>query len=136
MSTPALRIRLFGSLELACGDRLLPALPSAKARSLLAYLILHHGQLTSRDRLAGMFWPNRPDARARRAGVPVVFLEHGFFDRWTYSQADHEGILHWASWRRRLREPAPPEGAERLARFYPDGLVPVPLERAGEIKIG
>jgi len=55
-------------------------------------------------------------AEAERLHVPVIRLEHGFFDRRLYSQADHEGILHWASWRRLLRQPAPADGAARLAR--------------------
>lgn len=59
---------------------------------------------------------------ARQAGIPVLRIEHGFWDRRAYTQADHAGILHWASWADRLDQPAPSEGAERLARFYPDGL--------------
>jgi len=58
-------------------------------------------------------------AVARKIGVPVIRLEHGFFNRRLYSQADHEGILHWASWRKLLRQPAPPEGAARFALHYP-----------------
>jgi DNA-binding SARP family transcriptional activator/predicted ATPase len=67
MSTPTLCIRLFGPLELAWGDETLAVPSSLKARSLLAYLVLHHDCPISRDRLAGIFWPERPDTRARRA---------------------------------------------------------------------
>jgi DNA-binding SARP family transcriptional activator len=67
MSTPALRIHLFGLLELVLDGESLLVPSSPKARSLLAYLILHHDRPISRDRLTGLFWPERPDARARRA---------------------------------------------------------------------
>ncbi|HEY76368.1 MAG TPA: tetratricopeptide repeat protein [Thermoflexia bacterium] len=33
----------------------------------MAYLFLHHNRPLPRDRLAGTFWPGRPDAAARRA---------------------------------------------------------------------
>ena len=67
MTTQTLHIRLFGLLELTCGNRLLPLPSSTRTRSLLAYLIYHHDRPIPRDRLAGLFWPERPDARARRA---------------------------------------------------------------------
>lgn len=67
MSSPTLRIRLFGSLELVWSDEALSAPSSPKACSVLAYLILHHNLPIPRDRLTGIFWPERPDARARRA---------------------------------------------------------------------
>ncbi len=72
----ALCIRLFGSLELVIDQRLqkepvdekLVLCPSSpQAQSSLAYLILHHDQPIRRDRLTGIFWPERSDARARRA---------------------------------------------------------------------
>jgi DNA-binding SARP family transcriptional activator/tetratricopeptide (TPR) repeat protein len=67
MNTPTLCIRLFGPLELAWGDESCAAPSSPKARSLLAYLILHRGRAVPRDRMAGIFWPERSDVRARRA---------------------------------------------------------------------
>ena len=61
-----LQIHLFGPLELTQnGASLLPSTP--KARALLAYLILHHNRPIPRDRLIGLFWPERSDVRARRA---------------------------------------------------------------------
>jgi hypothetical protein len=48
-------------------------------------------------------WVNYATAQ----GVPFIRIEHGFYDRRQYTQADHEGFLHWASWRRNLTEPAP-----------------------------
>jgi len=71
-----------------------------------------------------------------RFGVTTIRLEHGFFGRKRYSQADHEGILHWASWRHDLRGPAPAEGAEKLAQFYPQGLTPMQRRRGYILVVG
>ena len=59
---------------------------------------------------------------ARRNQVPMLILELGFFDRKRHWQCDTKGILHWANWLSELRHPAPPEGAERLARVWPHEL--------------
>lgn len=82
MNAFSLRIRLFGPFELTSGDEkaqpgpgrdqtaddVLPALPCAsKARSLLAYLIVNHDHALARETLAGLFWPERANQRARRA---------------------------------------------------------------------
>ncbi len=76
MAELTLCIRLFGSLELAldrqsqeasADEKIVLSPSSPQARSLLAYLILHHGRLIPRDRLTGILWPERSDARARRA---------------------------------------------------------------------
>jgi DNA-binding SARP family transcriptional activator len=84
MGALSLHIRLFGLLELALGDEPPepgltqdrveaqgdggPAPPSSPtARALLSYLILHRRRRIPRDRLLGLYWPDRPNARARRA---------------------------------------------------------------------
>ena len=84
MGTYRLHIRLFGTLELAPGDktpqpnsgrdrtqardtRLASAPASCRAQSLLAYLILHQDRAAPRDRLVGILWPERGTPRARRA---------------------------------------------------------------------
>jgi hypothetical protein len=60
---------------------------------------------------------------ARKTGIPCLYVEHGFYGRREYSQVDHEGILHWSSWARRIgMEDAPAEGYERLREQYPDGI--------------
>jgi DNA-binding SARP family transcriptional activator/Tfp pilus assembly protein PilF len=61
-----LQLYTFGELRIELDGYPL-RLPSQKARDLLAYLILHHDRALSRDLLAGVFWPDRPDSRARRA---------------------------------------------------------------------
>ncbi|RLC91183.1 MAG: hypothetical protein DRI77_14115, partial [Chloroflexi bacterium] len=67
MAILALRIWLFGQFELGWGDAPLPVPQSSAARSLLAYLVVHHDRAIPRDRLTGIFWPERPDPSARRA---------------------------------------------------------------------
>jgi DNA-binding SARP family transcriptional activator len=65
MQTPMLRIRLFGALELRAGDRLLPAMTSARAEGLLAYLLLHRHLPQSRQHLAFTLWPDSSESQAR-----------------------------------------------------------------------
>lgn len=61
-----LRIHLFGGFLLEQGGRLLPPIASRVGRSLLAYLVMHRGRPHQRDYLAGSFWPELSEGRARR----------------------------------------------------------------------
>ena len=64
----SLEVHLLGQLKLrgSHGERLpLPA--TLKARALLAYLILHRERPHPRERLAGLFWGDRPEQKARRS---------------------------------------------------------------------
>lgn len=72
---------------------------------------------------------------ARRLGARTLLMEMGFWQRNKYTQIDHRGTQHRASWAQKLRTPAPPEGAERLAKFYPDGIKPVRARKGGYILI-
>ena len=65
MQTPVLSIRLFGALDLRYGDRLLSPLASARAETLLAYLVLHRDTPQSRQHLAFVLWPDSSEAQAR-----------------------------------------------------------------------
>ncbi|HEX6050422.1 MAG TPA: AAA family ATPase, partial [Gemmatimonadaceae bacterium] len=60
-----LSIRLFGSFELRAGDTLLPGLGSARAESLLAYLVLHGGAPQPRQHVAFRLWPDSSESQAR-----------------------------------------------------------------------
>jgi DNA-binding SARP family transcriptional activator len=60
-----LRIRLFGELSLRLGEVALPALESARAESLLAYLLLHRDAPQPRQRLAFLLWPDSTEPQAR-----------------------------------------------------------------------
>lgn len=64
MST--LRIRLLGGFSLEHEGVVLPPLATRTARSLLALLVIQRDLPHSRDLLAGTFWPDLPEARARR----------------------------------------------------------------------
>lgn len=58
-TVPLLRLRLFGSMEVAVGERDLTRtfLEHNRARLLLALLALHRGRELTRERLAEMLWP-------------------------------------------------------------------------------
>jgi DNA-binding SARP family transcriptional activator len=58
------RIRLFGELDVRL-DGTPVALDSARARSLLAYLVLRDGEPQSRQRLAFLLWPDSSEGQAR-----------------------------------------------------------------------
>ncbi len=65
-SDAELEVRLFGSLEVwLCGDRLMP-FATRKAESVFAYLVVHAPRAVPRDQIAGLFWPEAPDLRARK----------------------------------------------------------------------
>jgi DNA-binding SARP family transcriptional activator/tetratricopeptide (TPR) repeat protein len=60
-----LRARLLGGLDLRIGDRRLPELDSARAESLLAYLLLHREAPQQRQHLAFTLWPDSTEPQAR-----------------------------------------------------------------------
>ena len=64
MATP-LVIRLFGELDLRLGETSLPRLESARAESLLAYLLLHREAAQPRQRIAFLLWPDSTEAQAQ-----------------------------------------------------------------------
>ncbi len=65
MEGPTLRIRLFGGLDLSWGETSLPPLESARAESLLAYLLLHRDVPQPRQHLAFLLWPDSTEPQAR-----------------------------------------------------------------------
>jgi DNA-binding SARP family transcriptional activator len=65
MGSPILRIRLFGGLDLRHDGTPLPPLESARAASLLAYLLLHRAAPQPRQRLAFLLWPDSTESQAR-----------------------------------------------------------------------
>ena len=66
-SVAMLKLSFFGPLEMRHGEDALPKPPTQKSQSLLAYLVLHRDQPQSRDRLADLFWGERPERKARRS---------------------------------------------------------------------
>ena len=65
MGAPTLRIRLLGELDLRYGGVPLPPLESARAGSLLAYLLLHRAAPQPRQHLAFLLWPDSTESQAR-----------------------------------------------------------------------
>src|SRR5215217_5350893 len=65
MPEQALRVRLLGGLDLRLGDQRLPPLDSARAESLLTYLLLHRDAPQPRQRLAFVLWPDSTERQAR-----------------------------------------------------------------------
>ncbi len=64
---PALRLSLLGPLDIRYGGQQLPKPPTQKSQSLFAYLALHRQRPHPREHLAGMFWGDRPERKARRS---------------------------------------------------------------------
>src|SRR5260221_10635381 len=65
MGAPPLRIRLLGELDLRSDGVPLPPLESARAGSLLAYLLLHRAAPQPRQHLAFLLWPDSTEPQAR-----------------------------------------------------------------------
>ena len=65
MEPSILRIALLGEMSLQLGEAALPPLESARAESLLAYLVLHRAAPQPRQRLAFMLWPDSTEGQAR-----------------------------------------------------------------------
>ena len=62
---PVVQVRLLGQLELRVDGTTWPPLESARAESLLAYLLLHRDAPQSRQRLAFALWPDSTESQAR-----------------------------------------------------------------------
>ncbi|MGH3443617.1 MAG: BTAD domain-containing putative transcriptional regulator [Nitriliruptorales bacterium] len=61
-----LRVHLFGGFGVERGADPLPPIPSRAGRTLFSYLIVHRHRAHARDELAGIFWPELSESRARR----------------------------------------------------------------------
>lgn len=61
-----IEIRFLGGFEVRRGGLPIEGFESKKVRALLAYLLLNRGQGISRDRLAGLLWPEENDDSSRQ----------------------------------------------------------------------
>lgn len=61
-----LTVRCLGGFEVRLGERLVTGFESNKVRALFVYLVTQQSRTFSRDHLATLLWPDRPDAAARR----------------------------------------------------------------------
>ncbi|MGF1596236.1 MAG: AAA family ATPase [Acidimicrobiales bacterium] len=66
MGEPNIRVRVLGGLSFETDDGPLPPISSRAASVLLAYLILNRDRAVTRDLLAGRFWSDQADDKARR----------------------------------------------------------------------
>lgn len=82
------RFELFFQENATSESRPLPKPATAKAQSLLVYLVLHRDRPQSRERLVGMFWGDRPDKRARRSLATALWQIRRCFPIKSYIQAD------------------------------------------------
>jgi oligopeptide transport system substrate-binding protein len=64
---PTLEVYQLGTLEMRCDGQPLSKPPTLKSQSLFAYLVLHRQQPQPRERLAGLFWGERTERKARRS---------------------------------------------------------------------
>jgi DNA-binding SARP family transcriptional activator len=62
---PGLCVRLLGGLDVRLGDDPVPPLDSARAESLLAFLLLHRDAPRARERIAFLLWPDSTASQAR-----------------------------------------------------------------------
>jgi len=67
MSEKQLRVYLFGVMSLAVGEQAMPLPNTSASRRLLAYLLLRKDRSHARSTLAGIFWAELPEARARKS---------------------------------------------------------------------
>jgi len=89
---PTLRIQLLGGLAFSWDERPLPPISGAAARSLFAYLAIHRDRPHTRDLLAGTFWPDLPDAGARRRLTQALWQIRRAFDPQPVLQAEGDTI--------------------------------------------
>lgn len=86
LNHPALKVALMGQF-LAELDGVTLDLPSRVAQSMFAYLALNAGKSVRREKLAGVFWPDLPEANARNQ------LRHTVWRiRKAISQLGHNGL--------------------------------------------
>ena len=65
LGPPVLEIRILGNVDVRSGESQLAPLESARAVSLLGYLLVHRGVALPRERLAFLLWPDSTEAQAR-----------------------------------------------------------------------
>jgi len=59
------RIELFGSLQITCGEQNIARINTNRLRSLVAFLVLHIDSAQTREQLAFRLWPESSESQAR-----------------------------------------------------------------------
>lgn len=100
----SLRIFLFGNVHLLAGDAAVPAFPTRKAKALFGFLVLSPNRLFTRETLAGSFWPDASEERARRSLHTELWRIRQTFkqgdldpDRFLVSRGEGVGFNHASS---------------------------------------
>jgi len=62
-----LEVRLLGGLHLTLGQKAIARLGTQKTQALFAYLVMHSGQMLSREQMASLLWGDFPEERARHS---------------------------------------------------------------------
>jgi DNA-binding SARP family transcriptional activator len=62
---PTLCVRLLGGFDMRLGEVPVPPLDSARAESLLAFLLLHRDAPRARERIAFLLWPDSTESQAQ-----------------------------------------------------------------------
>ena len=62
---PTVEFHFLGPLDIRRGGQPLPQPATLKSQSMLAYLVLHRDRPQPRERLATLFWGDRPERKAR-----------------------------------------------------------------------
>lgn len=88
----SLQLYFLGPLEIRYGDRELLKPPTLKSQSLLAYLALHRDQPQYRERLAEMFWGDRPERNARRSLTTALWHIRRAFPDPQYLLSDSQTV--------------------------------------------
>ncbi len=93
-----LKVYLLGGFELHCNDEPLPPPATLKARSLLAYLVVHCDRACSREVLADLFWPDRPRDKALRSLSTALWHIRRILPPGDYILADTQAVrFNWES---------------------------------------
>lgn len=61
----AIRVELFGTLQVSYRQRVITSVNTSRLQSLLAYLVLNGGAAQSREQLAFLLWPESSESQAR-----------------------------------------------------------------------
>lgn len=78
---PLLAMTMLGTFEVALGERPITTFEYDKVRALLAYLVTEVDRPQRRETLAGLFWPERSEARARQnLSQTLLTLRHAIGD--------------------------------------------------------
>jgi predicted ATPase/DNA-binding SARP family transcriptional activator len=129
-----LHVRLFGRLEIRCGDTPVADLDSARLRSLFARLVLHAGHPEQRSRLAFAIWPDSTEAQAHANLRNLIFrLKRALPDSDAFLtltgqsiqwKADAPYTLDVADFRSLARGKASRENVHRAVELYRADLLP------------